>query len=119
MEQLKKADIVELLAFRQPPASVIKVFEGLIILLSPSESSSDWYQIHKWLARHQMQLLSMMLNYDRNQMTDEQLTRLNAILAEESCQPERVRKCSLAAYGLSMWLRAVTQYAALTRQQQT
>lgn len=112
LQQLTKAHITELLAFQRPPAAVVQVFQGLVILLAPALPLSDWHQIRKWLAGNNTQLLSMLIAFDRENISDEQLTRLNAILAKEECQPDRVKKCSLAAYGLLQWLRAI----ALTSQ---
>jgi hypothetical protein len=105
------------MAFRQPPTSVVKILEGLTVLLVPSKRMSDWKEIKKWLGSSVNQLLTMLLNFDKDQVTEEQLNCLTSILALEECEPQRVRKCSMAADGLCTWLRAIAQYSTLQQQQ--
>ena len=104
---MTKAHITELLAFARPPTAVVQVFEGLVILLAPSTSFADWTQIRKWLAANRTHLLEMLLAFDKSKVTDEQLDRLKVILAKDECQPQTIKTCSVAAYGLCQWLRAV------------
>lgn len=117
-DRLSKSGITELMAFRQPPTSVVQIFEGLAVLLAPSKRMFDWNDIRKWLGSHVNQLLTMLINYNKDQVTEEQLTRLTSILALPECEPERVRKCSLAGYELCLWLIAVAQYSTLQRHYQ-
>ena len=104
------------MAFRQPPFGVVQIFEGLAILLAPSKRMFDWSDIKKWLGSHVNQFLMMLMSFDKEQVTEEQLKRLTSILIRKECQPDRIRMCSVAAYQLCIWLRAIAQYSTVQRQ---
>jgi hypothetical protein len=104
------------MALRQPPVSVVQIFEGVAVLLAPSKRMLDWSDIRKWLGSHVNQLLMMLLNFDKDQVTEEQLKRLIPILNHQDCQPDRIKKCSTAAYEVCLWLRDVAQYSTMQQQ---
>ncbi|CAF0886440.1 unnamed protein product [Rotaria sp. Silwood1] len=106
------------MAFRQPPAGVVQVLEGVAVLLVPSKRIYDWKDIKIWLGSNPNNLITMLKNFEVDQLTEEQLQRLISILACKDCEPERVLKCSIAGHMLCMWLRAIVQYSTVQRQQQ-
>ena len=110
LRQIKRNHVAEFLPLRNPPPCALQIFKGLLILLNPSESMSHWIDIRQWLAENIHQLVTITLNYNKTQMTKEQLFCVNEILTRDDCQPERTRKCSHSVYALCMWLRAVVQY---------
>ncbi|CAF2180026.1 unnamed protein product [Rotaria magnacalcarata] len=118
LEVITKAGITELMALRQPPLSVVYVFQGLASLLVPNRRMSDWNEIRKWLGSQVNQLINMLINLDKDLITDEQLTNLKSILALPECEPERVKRCSLAAYQLCQFLHGVVALVTFQRQYQ-
>ncbi|CAF3752916.1 unnamed protein product [Rotaria sp. Silwood1] len=118
LQVLTKAGITELMTFRKPPLSIIYILEGLTVLLAPSKRMSDWYEIKKWLGTRVNELLTMLMNFNTDQVSEEQLEHLKTILARPECDSERVRCCSLAGYQLCLWLKGIANYSIIQRQYQ-
>ena len=61
----------------------------------------------------------MLLTFDKDQIKDEQLTRLECYLARDEMQPERMTRYSFVAGDLLAWIRAVAKYTRAIRSYQS
>jgi hypothetical protein len=60
--------------------------------------------------------LQRLFDFDKNSVTNEQLTRLDSILARDDCQPDVLERSSVLCYRLCLWLRAIVEYAKQRQQ---
>ena len=104
---------MKLVAIDQPDASILSIFEGLVVLFAPSKGKLDWSDARKHLNGDLNRLLTMFQTYNKDCITQEQANRLQVILAREECEPERLRTSSETCYNISLWLKALVQYTTV------
>ena len=113
LRRLSKSSITEILSFSRPPLGCQLVLEGVAVLLRPSNKKLDWIELRRWLRSESMSLVSLLISFDKNQISDDQLERLTALLSREECRPDRMSQTSAAGYELCLWLQAMVQYGLL------
>ncbi len=89
----------------------LAVFEGLGVLLEPSKKTWEWTDDKKLMGGSQEDFIQKLLSFDKDRISDEQLTRLGVILSREECKPKMVAGTSQACHALYLWLQAILEYA--------
>jgi hypothetical protein len=118
---LSKKDICEVKAMKKPPFGVALVGKALCTCFSigPKRLTSD-AAFDYWCASQKLlgdaKFLNRMINYDKDNISDETFCELLHLDANPCFQPEVVKKASVAGAGLCMWVRAITAYARVARE---
>ena len=116
--QLDRSSLTEIMSMRQPPPVVLRIFEGLVAVLAPTKRVLDWNDVKRVLGSNANNLIAALIEVDKDQITEEQLMRLESILSPGDCAPQHIQRCSKACYGVFFWLQSLVKYAKLLRQHQ-
>lgn len=111
LRQVDKNAFNELKSFAKPPLACLAVFEGIGILLEPSKEVWEWTDDKKLMSGAKDQFLERLFQFDKNNINNKQLDKVNSILARDDCQPDQLAKLSIVCARLGSWLRAVVAYA--------
>lgn len=71
-----------------------------------SKQTEDYWFVAQRLLR-QMGILSRLVQFDWQAVTEEQLARVEAIMADEELQPEALKRKSKAVASLATWVRGI------------
>jgi hypothetical protein len=124
--RLTKKDISEVKSFTSPPTSLLLCIDALGILLGrksmykiQQRKEDLWNEIKPVL--NDPHLIPRLVEFDRDTLKEENITRLKAFLAENNFNSEIIDKLSVAGKAIYVWLRAVEKYfwaakAAIPRQ---
>ena len=104
---------MKLMATDQPDASILSILEGLVVLFAPSKGKLDWNEARKHFNGDLNRFLTMLRSYNKDRISQQQVNRLQTILAREECEPERLRGCSQTCYDIFVWLKALVQYTTV------
>jgi hypothetical protein len=115
LKTLDKNFFQELKSYAKPPLACLAIFEGIGILLEPSKTTWDWTDDKKLFDNTDGPLIQRLHNFDRDQVTDEQLNRLNKVLRRDECQAKTIQQVSTGCYALYLWLQAINQYSTERR----
>ncbi|RYH28883.1 hypothetical protein EON65_10520, partial [archaeon] len=108
LENLDKNDLTELKAFTNPPPAVKNLCMQLVCLRPTGEKlEENWNDAKKMLGNSQ--LLQMLKNYPKDDLTDKQVKKVNKYFNEELTL-EKMQTVSKAGYGLLTWVVAITKY---------
>lgn len=108
---IEKRHIVEIKSFNSPPLLVHLVLDAICVMFSMEPT---WENARRILS--DSNVVQNMLSYDKDAMSDEILTRLEAnYMSDERFHREEVEKQSLAASMMVIWVRAIFQYASTRR----
>ncbi|CAM9934355.1 unnamed protein product, partial [Phaeothamnion confervicola] len=105
LDSLKKDDIVEVKSFANPPAAVQTVMEAVCLLLG---ESTDWDSAKRVLGR--ASFMDELRRYDRDHVDRRRRAALRCYTQNEDMSVDRLRKVSVAAAGLCMWVHAMDGY---------
>lgn len=100
---IKKAQLVELASFRQPPALVVLAMEPLMLMLG--ESSASWGEISKTMKKSDF--IPRIINFDTESLSD--ATRLKIekkYVSSEDFTYEKINKASKVCGPLVMWIKS-------------
>ncbi|CAM9257732.1 unnamed protein product, partial [Hapterophycus canaliculatus] len=106
LNSLKRDDISEVKSFQNPPEAVQTVMNAVCLLLSEDQ---DWDSAKRVLSRNSF--MDDLRNYDKEALTTERRKSLKRYVNDENMSVDRLRKVSLAAAGMCMWVHAMDQYA--------
>lgn len=113
LENLDKNDLTELKAFTNPPPAVKNLCMQLVCLKPTGEKLEEsWNDAKKLLGNSQ--LLSLLKNYPKDDLTDKQIKRVNKYFSEELTL-EKMANVSKAGYGLLTWVVAIVKYYEVAR----
>jgi dynein heavy chain, axonemal len=105
LESLNKKDISEVKAYGKPPELVQIVLEAVMIL---RQNEPTWAEAKRQLG--EANFIRSLIEFDRDNIPDRVLRRINKYTSEPDFQPEKVGSVSGAAKSLCMWVRAMEQY---------
>ncbi|KAH8072852.1 dynein light chain binding protein [Aureococcus anophagefferens] len=111
LDSLTKNDIVEVKAFKSPPLAVKVTMEGICIML---ERKPDWDEAKKVLG--DSQFLDKLKTYDKDNMKEAVIKKIQKYIVEPNMQIEVVTKVSSAAKGLCMWIHAMNVYHKVAKE---
>eukprot|EP00903_Cladosiphon_okamuranus_P017642 g16249.t1 len=106
LNSLKRDDISEVKSFQNPPQAVQTVMNAVCLLLSEEQ---DWDSAKRVLSRNSF--MDELRSYDKESLTAERRKSLKRYVDDENMSVDRLRKVSLAAAGMCMWVHAMDQYA--------
>jgi dynein heavy chain len=121
LNTLKKGDITEVKNFKTPSESVKLVMEALCYYLGfkgakikdpndPTKKIMDYWEVAKKDILGNPKLLDELKAYDRENIDPKIIEKVAKMLPNPEFQPERVKKASVAAYGMCCWAIAMVKY---------
>lgn len=103
LEQLESRDIREIKSMHNPPKHIETTLQAVMILLGLPQ---DWPSIKKFLASKQF--LSSLKNFDKDNISEETLEDLDNFIEEHDLtDTEKIKKTSLPAANLAVWVNQV------------
>ncbi|CAK9228319.1 unnamed protein product [Sphagnum troendelagicum] len=120
LDTLTKADITEVKAMKNPPATVKLVMEACCIMKGvksrripdpnkPGSKMEDfWGPTQQMLA--DSGFLTSLKTYDKDNMPAALMEKIHPYISNPNFEPAVVLKASKAAYGLCCWVRAMESY---------
>jgi len=108
LASLTKSCISELKMLAKPPAPVLLATAATMVLLN---EKPEWDSARK--AMQDPNFLTRLLSYDKESVTKKQMNALRAYVEDPLFAPEIMKRCGLAAHGLSMWVIAIYRYAKI------
>ncbi|CAG9464381.1 unnamed protein product [Pedinophyceae sp. YPF-701] len=108
---LDKKDISELKAYSKPPAAVELTLGGVLTVL---KRPTNWDEAKKQMG--DAGFLSKLMNYDKDQLVDALLKKINKFTSNADFDPEKVGKVSKAAEGMCKWVHAMEKYGEVSKE---
>ncbi|XP_037045747.1 dynein heavy chain 2, axonemal [Bradysia coprophila] len=108
LNSLNKKDLTEVRSYAKPPVKVEKVMESVMILL---KKEPNWTQSKKELG--DPNFLDTLKNFDKNHIADKTLKKLAVYTTDPELEPIKVGIVSSACKSLSLWVRAIENYAKI------
>ncbi|XP_068171919.1 dynein axonemal heavy chain 1 [Antennarius striatus] len=125
LKSLKKNDINELQAMRQPPQGVKLVIEVICVMrgikpkkVSGSNAGSkidDYWEKGKGLLQDPGKFLESLLKYDKDNIPDDVIILIQPYIDNEEFQPATIAKVSKACNSICQWVRAIHTYHFATK----
>ncbi|GMI17677.1 hypothetical protein TrLO_g10552 [Triparma laevis f. longispina] len=106
LESLEKKDIIEIRSFTTPPLIVQTVMEAVCILL---EEQPTWASARKILNRPTY--MEDLANFDKDNISAKTLAKITKYIENPDMHPDSVKKVSVAAAGMCMWVHAMNVYS--------
>lgn len=110
LDALKKGDIAEVKAYGRPPDLVEIVMEAVMVL---KQCEPNWPEAKRQL--NDPNFIASLKEFDRDNIPDKVLKRINKYTSDPDFQPEKVGSVSFAAKSLCMWVRAMEMYGQIFR----
>jgi dynein heavy chain len=128
LEKLSKSDIDEVKNLQRPPGGVLLSVEAVSIMfgLKPAkikdpENSmgpkiNDYFSVgKKELFMNAKKLLADMKAYDKDNIPEKVIQRVDPYIVNPGFTPEMVKKASVACEAICMWVRAMHKYHFVAR----
>lgn len=116
LNSLSKADIGEVRAMQKPPQGVVIVSKALCFCfgVSPGKMHGS-NEFDYWKAARQslwgdVRILERMCNYDKDNIAPAVMEKLLPLETDPAFQPDEIKRASLAAYGVCLWVRGIIAY---------
>ncbi|ETO33002.1 Dynein heavy chain family protein [Reticulomyxa filosa] len=122
LQDLKKADIDEVRAFRNPPAGVRLTMEVACIVLgvspvkkkdigNPTKKVDDyWEAAQKKLLADPKKLLQTLVEFDKDSLNEKLIETLTPFIEDPSFTVTEIEKASKACKAICMWAHAMHTY---------
>eukprot|EP00033_Pygsuia_biforma_P005625 GCRY01006214.1.p1 GENE.GCRY01006214.1~~GCRY01006214.1.p1 ORF type:complete len:1920 (-),score=585.98 GCRY01006214.1:315-5459(-) len=110
LESLNKQDLAEVRVYSKPPKMVEKVMEAVMVL---RKCEPSWTEAKRQL--NDPNFMSYLFNYDKDNMSDSVLKKIDRYCSDPDFNPTKVGKVSIAAKSLCMWVIAIQQYGHVYR----
>jgi len=105
LNTLNKNNLTELKSFGSPPAIVVTVVAAVMVLMAKGKVPKDRsWKAGKLLMSNVGEFLDNLLNYDKENIPQENLVEVKKYLTDPEFNPDFVRGKSLAASGLCSWV---------------
>ena len=114
LETLCKSDICIMKSMSNPPKLVVTTMETICILFN---ISSDWNSARKLLGNKDF--LQSLLNYDKDNITDEQLKKLKPYMENPDFNVKKIEKVSKPCSSFARYAIGVYQYACNSKRLMT
>ncbi|XP_039265498.2 dynein beta chain, ciliary-like [Styela clava] len=112
LNTLNKNNLTELKSFGSPPAAVINVAAGVMVLLAPGgkiPKDRGWKASKNMMAKVDA-FLDQLLNYDKENIHENNLKAIKPYLADPEFDPDFIRAKSNAAAGLCAWAINIVRF---------
>ncbi|KAK2581766.1 hypothetical protein KPH14_002245 [Odynerus spinipes] len=120
LRALNKSDITEVKAMKRPPVGVLLVIEAMCIVNDvkpnklpgklPGEKILDYWTPGSQMLADAGHFLNMMVNFNRENITEEVINKLKPYINNPDFQPVKVIQVSKACHSLCLWLHAMYNY---------
>ncbi|DBA03742.1 TPA: hypothetical protein N0F65_004159 [Lagenidium giganteum] len=122
LNKLKKSDIDEVKALKNPPHGVKLTMEAACIIFGikptmktdpdkPGQKIKDyWESAQKTILGNAKKLMEDMLKFDKDNINEKVIQQLDPYIEMEDFAPAAVRKASVACEAICMWVRAMHTY---------
>lgn len=110
---ITKQDFSEIRAFAAPSLAVMQVVEAVCLLLGVplcGDNAVARWQTAKTTVLKDSHFIGRLLNFDKDNIDDHAVRKLERIITNDGFSPERVEKMSKVVKGLCMWVRAICAY---------
>ena len=112
VSNLDKNSIVEIKSFPNPPKAVVMVMEAIMLLLG---EKIDWASI-KLVITETNTFLDRLKNFEVMKCPESVFTKVrNNYLSKPDFEAAEVRKKSVAASFMAMWVKAVNNYQKVVK----
>ncbi|CCI45148.1 unnamed protein product [Albugo candida] len=122
LNKLRKSDIDEVKALKNPPHGVKLTMEAACIIFGvkpatkvdpehPGQKIKDyWESAQKTILGNAKKLLDDMLRFDKDNINEKIIQQIDPFIDMEDFSPTAVRKASVACEAICMWVRAMHTY---------
>lgn len=120
VKSLNKNDITEVRAMMRPPEGVRLVMEAVCIMKNiapkkvagdkPGVKVDDYWEPGKALLQDPGKFLDSLLNFDRDNISDAIISRIQPYIDSEAFTPQAIAKVSKACTSICLWVRAMFKY---------
>jgi dynein heavy chain len=126
LSKLSKADITEVKSMKTPSPGVVMVATGMchmfgikpVKVAAPDGKGKveDFWEPCKKELLNDARLLNHMIDYDKDNMTVECVTKVTPLYEDPAFDPDAIKKASLAAMGICKWIRAMVIYDKVAKE---
>ena len=120
LRDLNKSQIDEVKSMKAPPSGVVFTMEAVGKLMAvepvmvPKKSGfgkePDYWETAKKNILNRPRLLDDLLGYDKDNIDPNIILSIEKIINHNDFKPDTIKRSSVAAFGLSMWVRAIFKY---------
>ncbi|KAM3174254.1 hypothetical protein ACTXT7_010920 [Hymenolepis weldensis] len=120
VKSLNKVDIIEVRSMMRPPEGVRLVIEAVCIMKDvkpkkvagdkPGLKIDDYWEPGKALLQDPGKFLESLLNYDRDNIPDAIINKIQPYIESSSFTPQAISKVSKACTSICLWVRAMYKY---------
>merc|ERR1719253_1970539 len=111
----------EVVSMQKPPLGVQLTMEAVCVMFAvppvkkpgerPGEKRDDyWESAQRELLKEPKKLLDDMMNFDKDNIPDRTIAKVEPYLSRDDFEPSVVRKSSTACEAMCMWVRAMVKY---------
>lgn len=131
LRTLKVNDFVLMKSFNSPPAPIKLALEAACIMLGitpkivegPLDKVTkknikipDYWEKSKKLLNDYKKFLNSLENYDKDNIPDDRMSKIQEYLHNPKFVPEEIRKASEAAEGICKWVIAICKYDIIAKE---
>ncbi|XP_025097584.1 dynein heavy chain 1, axonemal-like [Pomacea canaliculata] len=120
LKSLSKNDVVEVKSMQKPPAGVRLVIEAVCIMqgVKPKKIAGeklgtkvdDYWDSGKNLLQDAGKFLDSLFTYDKENIPDSVISKIQPYMENENFMPEAIQKVSKACTSICQWVRAMHTY---------
>eukprot|EP00929_Paragymnodinium_shiwhaense_P087545 TRINITY_DN476_c0_g3_i1.p1 TRINITY_DN476_c0_g3~~TRINITY_DN476_c0_g3_i1.p1 ORF type:complete len:2301 (-),score=755.59 TRINITY_DN476_c0_g3_i1:246-6980(-) len=122
LKALKLANLQEIKVLQKPPGGVLLACEAVCVMFGlkpvkkndpaqPGKKIDDWWETsQKILLADPKKLLDDLFEFDKDNIPEAVITRIQAYIDREDFDPAAIKKASVACEALCMWARAMHKY---------
>ncbi|XP_076467072.1 dynein axonemal heavy chain 1-like isoform X2 [Babylonia areolata] len=120
LKSLNKGDVVEVRALQRPPEGVRIVVEAVSIMKGvkakkvagekPGQKVDDYWEPGKALLQDPTKFLEGLFKYDKDNIPDDVIKKIQPYIDDEAFQPAAIAKVSKACTSICQWVRAMHKY---------
>jgi dynein heavy chain len=111
LKKINKNDITEIKGYANPHPIVLMVLEAVCILLN---EKTDWANIK--VVMQDLYFLDKLKSYEKNNIPDNILKKVRVYTSKPEFDPQIVGQKNLASKSLSMWCKAIDNYAKVVKE---
>ncbi|KAK0056678.1 dynein heavy chain 1 axonemal-like isoform X1 [Biomphalaria pfeifferi] len=125
LKSLTRVDVVEVRALQRPPDGVRLVIEAVCIMKGvkakkvagdkPGTKVEDFWEVGRALLQDPTKFLESLFKYDKDNIPDEVIKKIQPYIDDESFTPAAIAKVSKACTSICQWVRAMHKYHFVAR----
>ncbi|KAL9652089.1 hypothetical protein ABK040_015890 [Willaertia magna] len=125
VDLLKVPQIREVANYKSPSPAVVTVLEAVLIMFGETQGVKkvkdgvtyyDWWEAAKGYLSNAAKLKEDMVKYDRENIPESIIKRIQKYYFDEEFQPSRVKEISAALVAMCQWVRAMYDYYVASKE---